>query len=134
MKCLLFLVLVLFVSSISFSQPKAIKEVQAIVGEIANSNKYESLYVGFAASASEQYKRMLQLKKVATKEELLALTLHEKAAVRLYSYIALRQKYPKQSAKVYERLIKDNTDISTLEGCIGGVTTIAKIVHRFPPE
>jgi len=134
MKYFLLFFLNVFLLTTSFAQLKFSKEVQIIVQAIANANKYESRYVGFAGSESEQYKRMLHLKKVATKEELLTLTKNDRAAVRIYSYLALLQVYPAEAEKVYERLKKDYTKVFTLEGCVGGRSTVGNIVYRFSPQ
>src|SRR5687768_11329838 len=87
------------------------------VKQIAISNKYESSHVGFAGSASEQYKRMKELTKAATQNELLQLTRHTNAAVRIYSYLALRTKNYEKAQSIYKTLSRDTAAIFTLEGC-----------------
>lgn len=123
-----FLIFSIFLSTVVRGQNSSLA---GIVKEIAASNKYESAYVGFAGSPSEQYSRMKQLSKLADDKELLQLIRHTNAAVRIYSYLALQMKYPEKAKTVYKKITSDSSTVFTLIGCVGGSNTVGSIIRQF---
>lgn len=101
------------------------------VQRIADINKYESQYVGFAGSYSEQYKNFDRLLRCVTEQDLILLVKNKNPAVRVYSFKALITKNKKLAASIYEVLQSDDAPIFTLEGCIGGQATVSSLVRRF---
>ncbi len=71
------------------AQIKTFDSVHIFVAQIAANGKFESEYVGFAGSPSQQFQAMQSLKRVSTAEELFLLTHHRIPVVRLYALIAL---------------------------------------------
>ncbi|HTN45256.1 MAG TPA: hypothetical protein VL098_02845 [Flavipsychrobacter sp.] len=103
-------------------------DTRDIVKRITLINKFESEYVGFAGSASKQYKNYKRLLETATEKELQALLSHKNAAVRVYVFMALQKKNPTLAKKASKKLLNDKEIIRTLQGCIGGVTTVRELV------
>jgi hypothetical protein len=101
------------------------------VRQIAANNKYESQYVGFAGSYSEQYRNFDQLLRFATEQDLLLLVKNQNAVVRVYSFKALLCKNRRLATSMYEVLRSDETPVFTLEGCIGGQATVGSLINRF---
>jgi len=104
---------------------------QLVVQQIAANNKFESEYVGFAGSPSQQFALMKTLENVASDHELLLLTRNRSAAVRIYAFIALCRKNSALAGKAYQVLSKDGATITTLSGCIGGQGHVASIVKQY---
>jgi hypothetical protein len=103
----------------------------SIVADIAHNGNYESQYVGFAASYSEQYKNYDQLLASATDQDLLLLVKNQSPAVRIYAFKALISKNPKLAASIFKVLKSDDAQIFTLEGCIGGQATVGSVAAQF---
>ena len=102
-----------------------------IVARISQNGNYESPYVGFAGSYSEQYKNYDNLLASATDQDLLLLVKDESPAVRIYAFKALLAKNLELAASIFKDLKSDKTDIFTLEGCIGGQATVSSLATRF---
>ena len=97
----------------------SLPDLKKIVASIEKGNRVESSHVGEGGSPSEQWDKYEQLKKVATVNELVALTYHKNSAVRCYSFQALATK---RSDKIFSVLIKhlnDTSKIFTQSGCVG---------------
>ena len=120
MKLIVFLCFVL-ASKVVVSQSSKIDSVAITVKEMAAANVYEeSLSVGFAGTASAQYKRFCRLLSIAGNEQLISLAAaHKNAVVRLYCYQALKQKGAIIPPSLMQQFSTDNTKIKTLNGCIG---------------
>jgi hypothetical protein len=114
------------------SDPGAGRDSLAVVvSQIAANNKYESQYVGFAGSYSQQHRNFERLIMFANDQDLLLLVRNKNAAVRVYSFKALMVKNRKLAASMYEVLRTDGTPVFTLEGCIGGEATVGSLIGRF---
>ena len=128
-------ILILFLSITACAQSKSVtysnSSISKIVSEMASFGKYESSRVGFAGSPSQQHARMNELAKYATENDYKSLVEHKSPVVRVYSYMAMRSKYPKTAQSTYQTLSKDTTTIMTLEGCIGGSSTVGALIKRF---
>jgi hypothetical protein len=138
MKYLVLMICILLFANAAIAQkgksapPPGNKAVlETIVARISQSGIYESQYVGFASSYSEQYKNFDQLLDVATDQDLLLLIKNEIPAVRIYAFKALLAKTPKLAASIFKDLKSDKAEIFTLEGCIGGQATVGALVTRF---
>jgi hypothetical protein len=94
-------------------------DLKKIVDGIEKGNRVESSHIGIGGSPSKQWNKYEQLKKVATIDQLVALTDHKNSAVRCYAFRALAAK---QSDRVFSILLKHLSDTSvvhTQSGCIG---------------
>ena len=102
--------------------------IDNITSQLATNNKYESQYIGIAGSESKQYLLYLQLKNNATKEELTALLHHKNPVVRVYVFKALFEKDKNLAKQKTKHLQHDTARFMTLQGCIGGMTTVQNFV------
>jgi hypothetical protein len=128
----LILSLLMLCTSRVSSQPLVVRpSVMLIADKIAEHNKYESARVGFAGSASEQYRQYELLVKTATKEELVLLLNHKSAAVRVYVFKGLLFKDPKAAYSHLNELNNDSATVFTLIGCIGGRSSVADLIHSI---
>lgn len=122
-------VCIMTTSAIAQKQPG--KAISGIVSEIAKNNKYESRFVGFAGTPSQQYSHYQDLRKTATKEELVELLNHKNAVVRIYGFKALYETDRETAEKYSAELLKDTADFMTLQGCIAGTETVKNYVRRM---
>ncbi len=93
-------------------------DLKKIVDGLEKGNRVEGSHIGEGGSPSKQWEKYEQLKKVATIDQLVALTDHKNSAVRCYAFQALATK---RSDKVFSVLLKhlnDTSRVSTLSGCI----------------
>jgi hypothetical protein len=93
-------------------------DLKKIVDGIEKGNRVENSHIGEGGSPSEQWDKYEQLKKVATIDQLIALTDHKNSAVRCYAFQALATK---RSDKVFSVLLKhlnDTSRVSTQSGCM----------------
>ncbi|MDB5120619.1 MAG: hypothetical protein JWN56_1837 [Sphingobacteriales bacterium] len=94
-------------------------KLKKIVDGIEKGNSVESSHIGEGGSPSKQWEKYEQLKKVASNDQLVALTNHKNSAVRCYAFQAL---VTKRSDKIFSILLKhlnDTSRVNTLSGCIG---------------
>ncbi len=131
MKALFLLALSFTLHCVGFSKPESIysnnDSVKIIADQIANHNIYESATIGFAATASTQYKRFNKLLQIATNEELFLLVQHENGVVRLYALRAIIIKKLKIPFAIREHFLNDKTKVTTLTGCIGNNSTVGLV-------
>lgn len=103
--------------------------VHALKNIIGNSNTITSSAVGFAGSPSNTWYAFAYLTSIATEKELLEMTKDKNPVLKLYAYTALMHKNYKHINRVKRQLLKDDTEVKTLSGCIMGNTTVAKAVE-----
>lgn len=92
-------------------------DLKKIVDGLEKGNRVESSHIGEGGSPSKQWDKYEQLKKVATIDQLVALTDHKNSAVRCYAFQALAAK---RSDKVFSILLKhlnDTSVVHTQSGC-----------------
>ena len=93
-------------------------ELKKIVNSIEKGNRVESSHIGYAGSPSSQWKRYEQLKKIATSDQLVALTEHKNPAVRCYAFQALAASHSDKTFEVLLKHLNDTTVVETQFGCI----------------
>jgi hypothetical protein len=101
------------------SKLDTVPNLKRIVAGIEKGNQVESSHIGEGSSPSKQWDKYEQIKKIATIDQLVALTDHKNSAVRCYAFQALATK---RSDKVFAVLLKHLNDTSVVEtqsGCIG---------------
>ena len=103
----------------SFGQTAMYDQVTKIVKELATTNRYdESFTIGIGGIISPQYQLFEQLVSLATPQQLLDLTTHKNAVVRLYAFQALKRKQVVIPDKYLKQFDNDQTLITVMRGCI----------------
>lgn len=97
---------------ISGKTKKAIKKIEK-VNELMSSAVYES------GMQPKQWDNFEELKKIATKEELIELTNHPNGVVRSYSFWALSHRKDIELFPIVKKHLNDTELINTQFGCIG---------------
>ena len=92
-------------------------DLKQIVDGIEIGNRVESSHVNYEGRPSDQYKKYEQLKKVATVEQLTALTDHKNSAVRCYAFQALASKKADNVFAVLLKHLHDTSSVETQSGC-----------------
>lgn len=98
-------------------------ETKAWVAKIAEVNRFEGPVIGEGARGSTQYINFTELKKVATRAELIALTDHPNGPVRCYAVSALSDDTTfamKDLLSIVCRHISDDQKVYTKSFCIVG--------------
>lgn len=103
-------------TSINLNTLPALKN---IVDGLEEGNRVESSHIGFAGSPSSQWAKYEQLKKIATNDQLIALTDHKNPTVRCYAFQALAAKRSDKTFSVLLKHLNDTSIIQTQSGCIG---------------
>ena len=94
-------------------------EIRKIANRIAKGKQLDTKHVYFSARTTKQYLRFEKLYQSATNEELVELTNHPNAYVRVYSFWGLaKRKYDKLESIILKHK-NDKALINTQEGCIG---------------
>jgi len=108
--------------------------VKTITADIANHNVYESATIGFAAVESTQHMRLNQLLMIANDEQLMVLTNHNNAVVRLYALRAIVSRKLPITEELRNKFHRDNTLVSTLQGCIANNLTVGLLSKTILKE
>lgn len=98
--------------------------VALLVDTVAAHRRIESSAVGIAASPSDVYADFKSLAAATTPDQAAALLAHESPTVRGYMAGHVLDTQPHEAARIYP-LLTDETTINTLQGCIGGMDTVA---------
>ncbi|WP_131725846.1 hypothetical protein [Flavobacterium sp. Root420] len=93
-------------------------ETNLIVKKIEKENVVMGSAVGSAGITPEQYENFEELKKNASKEELLLLTNHPNGVVKCYSFWALALDKNADLFSIVKKHINDDTPVETQFGCI----------------
>ena len=132
MKHIIGLILIVLISfTTGKTQQKISHSTKKLVYKISAVNKYESQFVGFAGTPSQQYLNFQHLRQSATQEELQELLRHKNAVVRIYSFKALYEKNRKAAEQHSRELLKDTARFMTLQGCIAGSDRVKNTVRRI---
>lgn len=122
---------ILFVSFFSFflsyAQDEKFEALPVVVFEMAAHNVYESETIGIANAKSKQFARYQQLVAKASEEQLLQLTSHSNAVVRLYAYQALRQKGVNIPESLVQKFKADTTSVQSMQGCVINKYPVSKL-------
>lgn len=116
-------ILILFTSIISraqttFDESSISKKTIKSVKKIEEVNQLMSSAVGYSLMRPKQWDNFEELKKNATKEELIELTNHPNGVVRSYSFWALSHKKDVDLFSIVKEHINDDEEISTMFGDI----------------
>lgn len=109
-------------------------DVEMLVFQIANHNSVEEAFVGFAGTKSRQYSRYKKLSEVASTEELVALTSHNKAQVRVYAYWALSSRKDVDIEEITKKMKNDNESVEYMSGCIISTVSVKDIYNNAKPS
>ncbi|GAB5564252.1 MAG: hypothetical protein Wins2KO_13150 [Winogradskyella sp.] len=120
---ILLTIIILFTTLIScaqttFDERSISKQTIKAVKKIEEVNQLMSSAVGAGGMRPEQWDNFEELKKTATKEELIELTNHPNGVVRSYSFWALSHKKDVDLFSIAKEHINDDEEISTMFGCI----------------
>lgn len=120
---ILLTIIILFTTLIScaqttFDESSISKQTIKAVEKIEEVNQLMSSAVGAGGMRPEQWDNFEELKKTATKEELIELTNHPNGVVRSYSFWALSYKKDVDLFSIVKEHINDDEEISTMFGCI----------------
>ena len=96
----------------------SLPDLKKIVDDIEKRNRVESSHIGVGGSPSKQWDKYEQLKKVATIDQLIALTDHKNSAVRCYAFQALATKRFDKMFPILLKHLKDTATVQTQSGCI----------------
>ena len=101
------------------SKLDTVPNLKRIVAGIEKGNRVESSNIGYGGSPSKQWDKYKQIKKIATIDQLVALTDHKNSAVRCYAFQALATKCSDKVFAVLLKHLNDTSAVETLSGCIG---------------
>ena len=121
------LLIALFSISLSHAQDEKFEALPMVVFEMAAHNVYESETIGIANAKSKQFARYQQLVAKASEEQLLELTAHTNAVVRLYAYQALRAKGISLSKDLQQKFKDDSTSVQSMQGCVINKYPVSKL-------
>lgn len=115
---------------ITFSSQAQSKKVLELVNTFMLVGQVHDEFVGFAGETTIQYKSFLELKKVATTQELLDLTKHKSTVVRCYAAWALTDLKYSKLEEVFEYFLKNKEEVLLFVGCIMQDEKISDIIYR----
>ncbi len=121
------LLITLFSISLSHAQNENFEALPMVVFEMAAHNVYESETIGIANAKSKQFARYQQLVTKASEEQLLELTAHSNAVVRLYAYQALRAKGGPIPKSLQQKFEADTTSVQSMQGCVINKYPVSKL-------
>ncbi|MDI3318851.1 hypothetical protein [Pinibacter soli] len=114
------------------SAEKKSDTLDKIVKRIAYINEVQQEHVGWAGMESENYQNFLQLKKIASLQELLTLTKDTNNTVECYAAWALADKSYSKLPTIFAQFIKTNKTVFTFSGCLRSVDPISsELYHRY---
>jgi hypothetical protein len=105
-------------------QPMFSNEIKQLSHDIAAENVLMGVAVGIAAVRPEQWDRYEKLAKLATDEELMALTNDTNAVVRCYAFQALLERRHIDPFHVLLLHLSDTANVHTRYGCIGNIQKV----------
>jgi len=126
------IIILLILPLLSYGQqkynPKPVKvSTKMVVGKIKRVNKLMGSAVSRVGMRPKQYDNFEKLKKVASKEELIALTNHPNGVVRCYAFWALSDIQSVDLFPIVLNHIRDEKFVNTQFGCIGNSEMVGDI-------
>lgn len=116
--------------TLAFKAPP--KKLSDIVKRIASINEVQSAHIGAAGIESDNYKNYLELKRIATTDDLLNLTDNQNAVVACYASMALADKSYPDLRTVFLKFLSHDRKVSTLSGCIKSKDNIStELYHEY---
>jgi hypothetical protein len=107
-------------------------KLKYIVSKIEAVNEVQSAHVGFAGVESDNYKNFLDLKKVATVNDLVQLTDNKNSVVACYSAMALADKSYLDLKTIFVKFLDKDRQVITLSGCIISEGPISsELYHQY---
>ena len=107
-------------AQVNFDKNKISKRTNKVVKEIAKVNELMSSAVYYSGEQPKQWDNFEELKREASKEELIELTNHPNGVVRSYSFWALSYNKNLDLFRIVKNHLNDDELINTQFGCIGG--------------
>ena len=104
----------------NFDTSKISKRTKKVVKEISKINELMSSAVYYSGMKPKQWDNFEELKRKATKEELIELTNHPNGVVRSYAFWALSVDKSVDLFQIVKKHLNDDELINTQFGCIGG--------------
>ena len=107
-------------------------KLKDIVSRIEAVNEVQSAHVGEAGVESYNYNNFLDLKKVATVNELVQLTDNKNSVVACYSAMALADKSYFDLKTIFIKFLDKDRQVSTFSGCIKSQDPISsELYHQY---
>ena len=129
MKKNLLLLFLFLLSQYSFAQANN-EKLDSLVSTFSNSVTVSGYSKGIAGIISEEYLAYNELFKVASNEQLIALTDHSNGIVKCYAFLALAQKDKRLAKDIAIKHEEDNQQIEVLKGCKSSIETVAKFMKQ----
>jgi hypothetical protein len=98
--------------------------LEKTIRDISLYSTVDCAAVGFGGVQSEQYKRFLLVKKIASDQELVQLTQTSNGNVKAYAFQALVDRNYSDCSSVFQQHLNDTTSFQYLSGCIGSTKFI----------
>jgi hypothetical protein len=104
------------VTATKFARP--IDRLNSIIAGIGQWESVDAQMVGYAGVESAQYRRYLELERLATLNELQTLSGHANTNVRVYAFLALLTKAPHLAREEAVKHLNDKAAFQYRDGCI----------------
>lgn len=107
-------------------------KLKDIVSRIEAINEVQSKHIGYAGVESDNYKNFLDLKRIATVNDLVRLTDNKNSVVVCYSAMALADKSYFDLKTIFVKFLNKDIKVSTFSGCIKSEDPISsKLYHQY---
>ncbi len=127
-KSVAFAIAVMF-STAAYTQQTHKDSVRLLENVILRSNTITASAIGFAGAPAAAWYSFAYLVKIATKDELLAMSYSKNPALRLYAYTALQYKNYDDISILHKRLASDTAAVHIFSGCLISITTVKDAVE-----
>lgn len=115
-----------------FAQEFNNRTFNSLIAEIRKLNICEDEFVGIGNDASFQYKRFRQLQNISSNEKLNEILKTESNGVlKVYAYIALRNKKSKIDDEVLNVLVRDTSVVTYQSGCNTSQFTVSSFIKQY---
>lgn len=114
------------------SSKETAKKLSAIIKKIASINEVQSEHIGVAGMESDNYKNYLELKAVASINDLINLVDNPNAVVACYASMALADKSYPDLKTVFLKFLSEKRKVLTFSGCIKSKDDISvELYHQY---
>ncbi|MEO0683619.1 MAG: hypothetical protein AAFY76_00880 [Cyanobacteria bacterium J06649_11] len=103
--------------------------IEPLIETIATASLYECGHIGLSGQSSEIYTAYERLRDKATDEELIELFHHQNSLVSVYAGYALIDKKIMTADKVFGEIIKRDTVLSTMCGCLLSSSKASQLIY-----
>ena len=129
------LILIVAGQVIGFAPPCAAqaKDPGVAIETLRHATEVDDMKIGVAAQTTAVYKAFSELYFGGKKSSKLANDLIDTGspAGRFYGYLILKHLSPHQADAVTPRLLKDQSSVLVMQGCVGSDSTVAQLVERI---